>query len=296
MTSLPSSHGRTRPRVAALLTAYEAGSFIQATLDALSAQACPELAILVSVDQCDDDTLALCRAHAKKDARFKVFAQTRRLGWINNSNFLLRQADADYALFAFHDDLLLPGCIEKLANELDRDPDAVLAYADLQLDRLDGSRELCTCPALDGNRDRVERAARLLAREKNWWLPAHGLFRLPLARDIGGLKHHNAGEFSADWPWLVHMSLLGTFRRVPEVLCCKTRRPDSLSPNWRFSRENWKDASAACMREIWNSRLPSDEKIALSGRFLQAMTRPRKGTHALIERIARRFCKRRNKP
>ena len=29
------------------------------------------------------------------------------------------------------------------------------------------------------------------------------------------------GEYSADLPWLLHMSLLGEFVRVPEVLCYK---------------------------------------------------------------------------
>lgn len=287
MTNQAASGAKRRSSVTALVPAYKAGGFIQATLDSLSAQTWPEFEILISVDLGDDDTLAICRAHAGKDPRFKVFEQAQRLGWIGNSNFLLEQARGDYALFAFHDDLLHPGCIEKLANALDGDPQAVLAFPDLSLSRLDGASELCAYSALDGMQDRVERARRLLARERHWWVPVHGLFRLDRARNIGGLKHHGAGEFSADWPWLVHMSLLGSFRHVPEVLCTKLYKPDSLSPNWQFSRDNRKDAAASCMREIWNSELATAEKLALSRPLLESMMPARRNLKAQIEKIGK---------
>lgn len=289
MATMPSNNAKRQSRVAALVPAYNAGRFIQATLDSLSAQTRTALDILVSVDRSDDDTLAVCREHAKEDARFKVFEQTARLGWINNSNFLLEQAQADYALFAFHDDLLLPGCIEKLADVLDGEPDVVLAYSDLELTKLNGTRKLCTYTALDGLQDRVARGNTLLAREKYWWVPVHGMFRLDRARCIGGLKHHGAGEFSADWPWMVHMSLLGAFRRVPETLCSKIYKPDSLSPNWQFSTDQWRDVSAACMREVWNSELTAQEKQALTHPFLETMFAGRLGARTFIREIKRRF-------
>jgi glycosyltransferase involved in cell wall biosynthesis len=293
MATMPSNNAKRQSRVAALVPAYNASRFIQTTLDSLSAQAWPALDILVSVDRSDDDTLAICREHAKKDARFKVFGQTERLGWINNSNFLLEQAQADYALFAFHDDQLLPGYIEKLANVLDGESDVVLAYSDLELTKLNGTRKLCTYAALDGLQDRVERASTLLAREKYWWVPVHGMFRLDRARRIGGLKHHGAGEFSADWPWMVHMSLLGAFRRVPETLCSKIFKPDSLSPNWQFSEAQWKEVSASCMREIWNSELTAQEKTALMHPLLADMSAGRSGAKTFIREIKRRFRARR---
>lgn len=250
--------------VSALLPAYRAAKFIQKTLDSLSAQTWPRLEILVSVDHGDDDTFDICLAHARKDARFRVYRQKARLGWIGNSNFLLQQARGDHALFAFHDDLLTPDCIGKLATVLDTQPDVVLAYPDMSLTHANGQKEHQTYTNTEGMTDRVERARKLLRRDGMWWVPNHGLFRLAHARRIGGLKLHGAGAFSADWPWLLHMSLLGQFRRVPETLCFKYYQPDSLSRSWAFSPQQEFEVSAACIREIWNSPIATREKLALS--------------------------------
>ena len=107
------------PAVEALLPAWQAAEFIQPTLDCLSAQTHKDFAVCVSVDQCDDETFAICERHAEFDKRFRVIQQERRLGYSGNCNFLLGQSKAEYVLFAFHDDILAPEYFEKLATALD---------------------------------------------------------------------------------------------------------------------------------------------------------------------------------
>lgn len=272
MTRLPLSSEAGQSKVAALVPAYNSASFIQATLDSLSAQTWPSFEVLISVDQSDDDTFAVCQAHSLKDPRFQVFRQDERLGWVNNTNFLLQQAEADYALFAFHDDLLDPRYVEKLGNVLDNHPEVVLAYSDVSLTNANGGKEHWIYTSLDGTRGKIERGLKLLKREGKWWVPNRGVFRLDRARSIGGLKRHGAGEFSADWPWLMHMSLLGAFQRVPETLCFKFYKADSLSRSWQFSNHQWLEVAASCMREIWNSELTTAEKLMLARPLLAALS------------------------
>lgn len=261
--------------VTALVPAYQAAEFIQPTLDALSAQTHPALHVLVSVDLCDDDTQAICERHALRDPRFRVVRQTSRLGWVGNSNFLLSQAQGDYALFAFHDDLLAPTYIARLAAELDADPLACVAFSDVLLTDTQGGQEFWSYPTLDGERSAFIRGVRVLERRGKWWVPNRGLFRLSMARQIGGLKKHGAGEFSADWPWVLHLALLGSFVRVPELLCHKFYKPGSLSRSWDFSQPQYFEVHAACMREIWNSSLGTQEKIALALPLMQWLERHR---------------------
>ena len=83
-------------------------------------------------------------------------------------------------------------------------------------------------------------------------------------RKIQGLKTHGAGEFSADRPWLLHMSLLGEFARVPETLCFKYYKPESLSRNWEFSPRQQYQVAVACLREIKISELSVLEKLRLA--------------------------------
>jgi glycosyltransferase involved in cell wall biosynthesis len=250
-------------KVTALVPAYQAAAFIQPTLDSLSAQTRDHFDVLISVDLCDDDTYSVCRKHCERDTRFRVVRQERRLGYVGNCNFLLGQADSDYVHFAFHDDTLEPTYVEKLCAVLDSRPEVVMSYSDLLLTAVDGSRTHCAYTELDGLRDRVERGKKMLLRAGHWWAPNRGIFRLREAGRIQGLKTNGAGEFSADWPWLFHMSLLGEFARVPEILCLKFYKPGSLSKSWAFSdRQNY-EVSAACMRELWDSELSSDEKLEL---------------------------------
>ncbi|MDD4881491.1 MAG: glycosyltransferase family A protein [Gallionellaceae bacterium] len=257
----------------ALLPAHQASEFIQPTLDSLSAQTFSDFTVIISVDRCDDDTHAICMKHCARDPRFRVIQQEQRLGYAGNCNFLLDQADAEYVLFAFHDDILAPSYIEKLCAVLDTRPEVVLSYSDLLLTAVDGTRQNCIYTGLDGMTDRAQRGLKMLERPDMWWVPNRGLFRLQEARRIHGIKTHDAGEFSVDWPWLFHMSLLGEFARVPEILCDKFWKPGSLSRSWAFSKKQYYEASAACLRELWNSDLSSDEKLMLAAPLTRWMVK-----------------------
>ena len=137
-----------------------------------------------------------------------------RLGYVGNCNFLLDHASADYVLLAFHDDLLEPVYVEKLCSALDTHPEAILSFADVLYTGVNGSQEHWVYTELEGIHNRVQRGLKILRRIGKWWVPNRGIFRLKEARKIQGLKTHDAGEFSVDWPWLFHMSLLGEFVRV----------------------------------------------------------------------------------
>ena len=252
-------------RATALLPAYNAADFIQRTLDSLSAQTYPNFDVIVSVDACEDDTYAICAAHAARDPRFKVQRQDRRLGYVGNCNFLLCQADADYVCFAFHDDVLLPAYVEKLCEALDAHPDAILAYSDMLVtDEVNGTRTLKVYEALRGECDPVARGLDFLARKSYWSTPNRGVFRLDRARRIRGLRNHGAGGYAPDLPWLFHMILLGQFVRVSETLCLKYYKPGSLTKTWEGSAVQLRAAIAACWREVWLSSLTLRQKCRLA--------------------------------
>ncbi len=263
-------HTATGPSsVCALLPAWQAGDFIQPTLDSLSAQTYSNFRVIVSVDDCTDDTFALCRAHAARDPRFQVVLQSERQGYVGNCNALLQLADCDYALFAFHDDIIAPTYVERLAAALDDDPEAVVSFSDVHLTHTDGREEHWVLSELEGITNPAQRGHLMLAGGLKWWVPNRGVFRLSKVRQIGGLKLHGAGEFSTDWPWLFHMSLLGNFLRVPETLCFKYYKPGSLSRSWAFTPEQRFEVLCACLRELWNSGISSSAKLDIAVPLVQ---------------------------
>jgi len=261
--------------VTALLPAWQAADFIQATLDSLSAQTYTNFQVIISVDVCEDGTREICEAHAAKDPRFHVVQQASRLGYVGNCNALLALADSDYAFFAFHDDLIAPHYVQALTSALESDPDAVVSFSDVRLTNTDGSEEHWQLSELEGISDPALRGHLVLAGGIKWWVPNRGLFRLSMVRQIGGLKLHGAGEFSTDWPWIFHMSLLGNFLRVPETLCFKYYMPGSLSRSWAFTAEQRFEVLCACLRELWSSNLHSTAKLDISTPLMQYLNQNR---------------------
>ena len=261
----------TLPKVVALVPAWKAAGFIAGTLDALAAQSWPNLEILVADDASPDATGEICERYAARDARFRVVRRPRNLGWIGNVNALLREARGDCLFFAFHDDLPAPGYIERCMAALEANPRAIVAFSDVAVVNQDGSREERSYDALDGVTSRLERARRVARRRGAWWVPNRGVFRASAARDIGGLRRHLAGEFSADWPWLLHLSLLGESVRIPEPLITKIYQERSLSREWRHGLRHWGAVTLSAAGAVARAGIGAREKLvlhaALAGTF-----------------------------
>ncbi|HYM82340.1 MAG TPA: glycosyltransferase family 2 protein [Candidatus Limnocylindria bacterium] len=289
--------GVAHPKVVALVPAWKASAFIAETLDALAAQGCPNLEILVFDDASPDETAAICERYAARDRRFRVIRQPRNLGWIGNVNALLREARGDYFLFAFQDDLPEPSYVERCVDALEMNPRAIMAFSDIELVNQDGSREEKSYAVLDGVTDRSQRARLVAGQQGSWWIPNRGVFRASAARAIGGLRRHLAGEFSADWPWLLHMSLLGEFVRIPECLVTKIYQQRSLSRGWDFGGRSWSAVTLSAVATVSRAQIPVREKLALFGTLAVFLAlRLRHASRLTIGRWLRRLGLRRSTP
>lgn len=164
-------------RVTALVPAYQSAEFIEKTLDSLALQTYDNFNVIISVDLCDDDTFEVCTQYCLKDARFSVFKQNERLDYVGNCNFLLAQANADYVLLAFHDDILDPSYIEKLSIVLDNNSEIIMAYSDVSVTTIEGESECLEYSELDNIKDSVKRGLMMLSRKGRWSVPNRGVFR-----------------------------------------------------------------------------------------------------------------------
>jgi glycosyltransferase involved in cell wall biosynthesis len=253
-----------RTRVVACMPAWNAAQFIEPVLCSLAAQTYPDLQVLISDDASGDTTAALCERFAMHRPGFTVHRQPRNLGWIGNVNWLLKHAQGEYLFFAFHDDPLEPTYVERLVAALEAAPDAVLAFSDITIDlRAQALVTRWSFTDLDGIATARERLRLLTPMQGHWWIPNRGLFRSSAARSIGGMRKHLAGELSADWPWLIHLSLLGRFVRVPEPLVRKVWRQQGLSMSWN-RRPGWRvGVVLGAAREIAAADLPRRLRVHL---------------------------------
>jgi glycosyltransferase involved in cell wall biosynthesis len=242
---------------------WRAAEFVAATLDTVVAQTHANLEILVSDDASPDATASVVAAYAERDPRIRLIRQPRNLGWTGNVNALLAAAQGDYFLFAFHDDHLAPDYVARCVAALESRPRAVIAYSDILLVNEDGASEEWSYRELDGVHDRLARARRVARQRGAWWIPNRGVFRAEAAAAVGGLRRHSAGEFSADWPWLLHFALLGEFVRVPERLVTKIYQTRSLSRSWDFGLGSWIAATRSAAHQVRGARIDSRETLAL---------------------------------
>jgi glycosyltransferase involved in cell wall biosynthesis len=248
------------------MPAWNAELFIEQTLDSLAAQTYPNLHILISDDASTDATSAICQRFAERHGNCEYHRQPDNLGWLENVNALLRLAQGDYLFFAFHDDPLEPHYVARMVDALQRNPAAILAYTDIHV----GDRQL-SYTEVDGISDRCERARRIIHKTGHWWIPNRGLFRAKAVELTGGMRRHLGGEYSADWPWLLHLSLLGEFVRVAEPLVTKVFREKGVSTQWNRKLSRLKSTAVilACARVIRSTQLPFKEEARLQIELLR---------------------------
>ncbi|HEU5143747.1 MAG TPA: glycosyltransferase [Dermatophilaceae bacterium] len=280
-----------QPLVSALVPTYNGAAFIQRTLDSLAAQTWPRLEIVIADDCSTDETLAVVRRFAADRDNVTVIERTSNLGWLRNTNDLMSRAGGELMFFAFHDDVVDPPYVEKLAGALRERPSAVLAFSDLELVDVEGHRTVRRFTELETRATTLERGFAMAHRPDNWWVPNRGLFRAEAYRRVGGLHPNQAGEYSADWPWLLHLALLGDLVRVPEVLCHKYYKPGSLSKQWPHDLGQLEALKRAGRDEVWQSSIPWAHRVVLTTymRDLPLVPRPiRRAARLLSTRLLRR--------
>ncbi|MEP6563704.1 MAG: glycosyltransferase family 2 protein [Mesorhizobium sp.] len=254
-----------RPKVTALVPCYNSAAFISRTLDSLAAQTWGNLEILVGEDNSTDETFELVSAFATGRGDVRILRRDRNLGWLRNSNDLMANASGELMFFAFHDDVIEPTYVEALVRALNDNPGAVLSYSDVEVTEVSGSSEVCSFERLSGSQGSLARGLVMAAQPHGWWVPNRGLFRAWAFHRSGGIKPNSQGEYCADWTWLLHLSLLGTFVRVPEILCHKYYRPGSISRRWDRNRVQRRALRAAGIREVWHSELSFAKRAVLAG-------------------------------
>ena len=104
----------------------------------------------------------------------------------------------------------------------------------------------------------------MVARPDTWWVPNRGLFRASAFAAVGGIHPNEQGEYSADWTWLLSLSILGEFVRVPEVLCTKYYMKDSLSKRWPHDSSQLRALQRSGIAEIKRSSLSPAQKRVLA--------------------------------
>jgi glycosyltransferase involved in cell wall biosynthesis len=109
------------------MTSYNRSQYIGAAIESVLAQTFTDFELLVVDDGSTDDSVAIARSYAARDARVHVHVNAHNLGDYPNRNHAARLATGEYLRYADSDDIQYPHCLAVLVPMLDAAPTALFA-------------------------------------------------------------------------------------------------------------------------------------------------------------------------
>ena len=236
---------------------------LRRALDSVRAQTFADWELrLVDDGSIDPEVVALLRSYAAGDSRIHLRRRERPGGISDATNAALGDACGDYIALLDHDDTLMAGALERIAERLAAEPDLQMVYTD----------------------EAVEADGRIVARHlKPGWSPetlevamytTHlGIYRRTLVDAIGGFR----SEFDGCQDYDLALRLTERTHRVahvPEILyhwhshAASTASGDQAKP-WAYLAQSRAIA----------------EHLARTGTDAQVQFGPERGMHRIVHRV-----------
>jgi len=225
----PSEAGSRRPRVSICIPSYNRATFIRRTLEAALQQAVDDMEIVVLDDGSTDGTLEVAESY--RDPRLRVVRADRHYGLGANFNRCLEVARGAYVKILCDDDLLYPNAIDRLADGLDRFPDASFATSAWDLLDEGGSVRMTARLVKRAPEDGVLVGLREIVRSS--WLfrnrignPSSILLRRAA---LGELRFNTEYRQMMDWELWLRLLKRGPLLYVPQVLSANQLHSGAVS-------------------------------------------------------------------
>ena len=113
------------PSVSIVMPAYNAGRFLDATLESILNQTITDWECIVVADGSKDDSAAVAQRWAERDARFQVVTQANGgPSSARNHGYARISPSSRYVTFMDADDVWMPDTLETLRTDLEQHPEA----------------------------------------------------------------------------------------------------------------------------------------------------------------------------
>jgi len=122
---------KATPRVSVGVPVRNGGKYIEAAIQSLVSQTEQDIEIIISDNASNDGSECYLKSLPDLDQRIRYFRQEHALRAYDNFRFVLEQARGQYFMWAAHDDTRDIDFVATLANRLDQDVAAVLAFGDI---------------------------------------------------------------------------------------------------------------------------------------------------------------------
>jgi glycosyltransferase involved in cell wall biosynthesis len=273
------------------LPVYNGEKYLRNALTTLLAQDYSHFELIISDNNSNDGTEAICREFAAKDSRIRYIRQPQNQGPLWNFEFVLQESRGEYFMWAAHDDLWEPSYIRKCLEALQSHPEAVLCCTEVNF--IDGEGN--PSPFYPGFKnletvglEPVERIHCLIARMG--WYAIYGLMRPEAIREVKSL---GVSAFGIDVVMTLELLLMGHIVKVHEPLLHFRIEKGKTADDYKASFKSERGPAPAMelpytglaldlLRTVYASELSSQEKRAAFADFMLVMSSSHVGWRAVI--------------
>ena len=224
------------PKFTVILAGYQTAPYLPKALGSIAEQTFTNFEAICYVEESTDDSLAICRAVAEKDARFNVISAPKSGAVATTRNYGIDHAKGEYLVVLDGDDWIRLDMLERLADKIEEiGPVDVLAYAAVTTESetvdLSTASRISNFKASDANEkfsgiEAIRRSGRNGGSIWNYtWLNAYRTAFLRAAR-----IHQTDGVLMEDMESTPRIWFAAqTFAYLDEALYIYRRRPNSLT-------------------------------------------------------------------
>ena len=185
--------------------------YLAEALDLLVNQTYRNIEIIVSNNNSNDASFEIAQRFARLDNRIRMHQQSRTLTAFENFRFVFEKCRGEFFMWAACDDRRSLDFVERMLAELQRRPDASLAFGEVA-EYSDGSnwRDASVIPYMFETEVGASTSARLIRYLRLNCLQIYGLIRSSALASYEWMDIDNG----PDIPLLVHLAITGEFVRA----------------------------------------------------------------------------------
>ena len=121
--------------VSICIPTYNGARYLEACLDSVLGQTYKDIEILAVDDGSTDNTLEILEHYSASDQRIRLVRNEHNLGLVGNWNRCIELARGEWIKFVFQDDLIAPGCIERMLSACETDTTLVACAREFLFDQ-----------------------------------------------------------------------------------------------------------------------------------------------------------------
>jgi glycosyltransferase involved in cell wall biosynthesis len=205
---------------------YRGKLFLEESLSSILNQTYDDFAVIISVDEPEPESEAICSKFLK-DSRFRMVIQPHRLGWMGNMNWLMSQVQTEFWHLQEQDDVIDPRFLEVLVEYARANPTVATVYSDI---RLFGTQDVSIVQqSLIGSPFLRQMT---LLHERHQGVALVGLSRAEAMRATGGIPGNEVENFLAETAWIAGIARWGELHRLPGELFRKRIHGENTLLTW----------------------------------------------------------------